>query len=401
MFIKPTSLIHSLLPAGTALALVLSCAPTSAAASPARSPGGRPAGPTRPSAVSVSSPATVVPAGCHFEEATGDAVASAVTTTNSTRGFVSFGGGTCARPAFAGTLRYFDGHDATWRRATSPYTGRVLGVADDTTGTYALFSNQNGIWVGKRTTAGAFTKPVRLSTRGNGGAVLPQGDIVAQGGGYWAVWTEQVGPGGEFAQQELFQAKTLGAGACTGAISRQRITTHNRDDANPSLVLVPATAGRSGAHLAWDRSDGAQGTSSWLMYARSGCNGRWAVRTLFQVGIHQGPDMARSGSIDYLAWDHDARLAEAEISLAPFRSTTFAQPAAGNAHVSVSGSTVVALFESNGRLATRERHSGVWSLRYLTAAGARQQAVAATSFRSVFTALGLSTNDRLYAITVQ
>ena len=101
-----------------------------------------------------------------------------------------------------------------------PYTGRVLGVADDTTGTYALYSNQNGIWVGRRTTAGTFTKPVRVSTRGNGGAVLPQGDIVAQGGGYWAVWTEQVGPGGEFAQQEVFQAKTLEAGSCTSAISR-------------------------------------------------------------------------------------------------------------------------------------------------------------------------------------
>lgn len=401
MFIKPTSLIHSLLFAGTALALVLSCAPTSATAFAASSSGGRPAGPTSPVVASVSSPATVVPAGCHFEEASGDAVASAVTTTNSTRGFVSFGGGTCARPAFAGTLRYFDGHDATWRRATSPYTGRVLGVADDTTGTYALYSNQNGIWVGRRTTAGAFTKPVRLSTRGNGGAVLPQGDIVAQGGGYWAVWTEQVGPGGEFAQQELFQAKTLGAGACTAAISRQRITTHHRDDADPSLVLVPATAGRSGAHLAWDRSDGAQGTSSWLMYASSGCNGRWTARTLFQVGIHQDPDLTRAGSIDYLAWGHDARLVEAEISLAPFRSTAFAQPEAGNAHVSVSGSTVVVLFESHGRLATRERHAGVWSLRYLTAAGARQQAVAATSFRSAFTALGLNTSDRLYAITVQ
>ena len=401
MFVKPTSLIHSLLPAGTALALVLSWAPPSAAAFAARSSGGRPAGPPSRVVASVSGPATVVPAGCHFEEASGDAVASAVTTTNSTRGFVSFGGGTCARPAFSGTLRYFAGHDGTWRRATSPYTGRVLGVADDTTGTYALFSNPNGIWVGKRTTAGGFTKPVRLSPRGNGGAVLPQGDIVAQGGGYWAVWTEQVGPGGEFAQQELFQAKTLGAGACTGAISRQRITTHHRDDANPSLVLVPATAGRSGAHLAWDRSDGAQGTSSWLMYASSGCNGRWRARTLFQVGIHQDPDMTRAGSIDYLAWGHDAQLVEAEISLAPFRSTAFAQPTAGNAHVSVSGSTVVALFESRGRLATRERHAGVWSLRYLTAAGAPQQAVAATSFRSAFTALGLNTNDRLYAITVQ
>jgi hypothetical protein len=69
--------------------------------------------------------------------------------------------------------------------------------------------------------------------------------------------------------------------------------------------------------------------------------------------------------------------------------------------VSASGSTVVALFESRGRLATRERHAGVWSLRYLTAAGASQRAVAATSLRSAFTALGLSTSDRFYAITMQ
>jgi hypothetical protein len=350
----------------------------------------------------VSSPATVVAAGCNFEEASGDAVTSAVTTTNSTRGFVSFGGGTCARPAFRGALRYFDGHDATWRRTTTPYSGRVLAVTDDTTGTYALYSNDNGIWLGKRTIAGTFTTPVRLSARGSGGAVLPQGDIVAQAGGYWAVWTEQVGPGGEFAQQELFQAKTLSAGACAPAISRQRITTHDRDDADPSLVLLPAAAGRSGAHLTWGRNNNAVGTSSWLMHASAACNGRWTARTLFQVGIHENPDMTRAAGVDYLAWDRDSRLVEAEISSAPFRSTAFAQPQADNAHVTVSGSTVVALFESQGRLATRERRAGVWSLRYLTAAGLSQQAVAATSFRSAFTALGVSdTSDRLYAITVK
>jgi hypothetical protein len=41
------------------------------------------------------------------------------------------------------------------------------------------------------------------------GAVAPTGAILAGGGNtWWAVWSEQVGPGGEFSQTELFQAKT-------------------------------------------------------------------------------------------------------------------------------------------------------------------------------------------------
>ena len=59
------------------------------------------------------------------------------------------------------------------------------------------------------------------------------------------------------------------------------------------------------------------------------------------------------------------------------------------------------VFQSDGRLASRERRGGVWTLRYLTSPGLRQQAVAATPYRSAYTAFGVSSSsNRLYAITV-
>jgi len=371
---------------GVVLALALSAGPA-AAASPA-----------------ASSPVTVVPAGCDFQDSSGDAVASFDPRQNKSQGFVAFGGGTCGQPAFSGTLHYFEGHDRTWRHTPSPYAGLVLAVTDDATGTYVLFANSTGIYVGKRIRPSAtFQDPVRLSGNGTSGAALPQGDIVALAGGYWAVWTEQVGPGGEFAQADLFQAKTLGAGDCIDAVPRTRLTTHSRDDADPSLVLLPETAGRSGAHLTWSRNDGARGESGWLMYSRAGCEARWSpFQTLFRAGNSLDPDMTRANRTDYLAWDRNSRLVEAEVSPGPFRAKAFPRPFAANAHITVPRNVVAVVFQSQERLASMERRRGVWSLRWLTSPGLQQQAISATSFGSTFTAWGVShRTDRLYAITVR
>ena len=353
-------------------------------------------------AAGVGSPVTVVSPGCRYEQASADAVASANTSVENHRGFVSFGGGDCPEAIFRGRVWYFSGARSTWSRQRTPYVGHVMAVADDSTGAYVLFAGRTGIFVGKRTVAGSFIAPIRLSPVGLGGAVVPQGDIVALAGGYWAVWSEQVGPGGEFAQTELFQAKTIGAGDCIDPLRRQRITSHPRDDSDPSIALVPATAGRSGARLTWSRNDSARGESGWIMFSRAACDARWSTdQILAQAGNNLDPDLARVGSTDYLAWSRDSRVVEAEISPTTYRAIGFAEPSAFSTHINASGSVVFILFSSGERLGSFERRDGVWRQRWLTAAGLRQQAVAVTKFRGAFTAFGISFSTfRLYAITV-
>ena len=65
----------------------------------------------------------------------------------------------------------------------------------------------------KRSHAGTFFPTRVLSSVAADQVVTPTADIGAVGGRWWAVWTEQVGPGGEFAPQQLFQAKTYGTAA--------------------------------------------------------------------------------------------------------------------------------------------------------------------------------------------
>jgi hypothetical protein len=358
----------------------------------------------------VGAPATVVSPGCTFEESSADAVPAA-SGVNSSRGFVSFGGGNCPRPAFAGRLTYFAGGGAHWFTQPSSYFGQVLAVANDSTGTSVLFSTVRGIFLGKRTQTGSFTTPVRLSTHGNGGAVLPTGDLVTQAGRYWAVWTEQVGPGGEFAQTDLFQAKTIGAGQCTVAITRRQITYLTRHDDTPSLVLVPAAGGLSGAHLTWSRNDGARGESGWIMYAKAGCNAQWSsVQNLNSRNNNLDPDMTRVGNTDYLAWTHDTVAFEGPFPIegqvppsGVFDGVSFGNGPEGDApHMGVSSPTrILVVYRSGGRLASWTSNGDSWHFDYLTGAGAQQQPVAVTQFGGAFTAFGISfSSHRLYSIRV-
>lgn len=75
--------------------------------------------------------------------------------------------------------------------------------------------------------------------------MTPTADIGAEGGKWWAVWTEQVGPGGEFAPQQLFQAKTFGTAADRRQIT---FTGSDIDNTEPSISLDG-----NDAVLAWTR----------------------------------------------------------------------------------------------------------------------------------------------------
>jgi len=266
----------------------------------------------------VSVRATVMSAGCTADGANGDAVAGP---DGRIRGVVGFDGPDCSD-----LLRYFEGSGGAWRVAATPYRGRLLAVTDDRTALgappalFVLFANFDGIFVGSRTPSGVFQPATRVSPSGEGGGLLPQGDIVAFTGQYWAVWQEAVGPGGEFAQTDLFQAKTIGAGDCIDPIRRQRVTfTNRRTDVFPTLALVPRSAGRSGAVLAWASNDGALGEFSVIMFARADCTARWEFRQLTGPDHLSGsPDLQRRRGVDVLAWVRDGRVVVADDATGSF-----------------------------------------------------------------------------------
>ena len=72
------------------------------------------------------------------------------------------------------------------------------------TASYVLFATPVDIRIGKRTNAGVFSS--RVVDTGTGGVTVPTGDVIAKDGQWFGVWAKQVGPGGEFAQMELFSA---------------------------------------------------------------------------------------------------------------------------------------------------------------------------------------------------
>jgi hypothetical protein len=227
-------------------------------------------------------PATVVAPGCDFPAASGDAVVGA---DGVVRGFASFSGGDCQ----PGRIWYLQGSRSSWTATPSPYTGEVMGVAWDGSATYLLHAyRQQGshtrvIRVTKRD-AGGFTpgRTVAVPTPGEFFSQLyvPQGDIVALGGRWWAVWNEPAPP--DDSLTKLFQARTLGTQA-PGGVLRRQVTFHQASpegvaDYAPSLTLAPGSGPTAQplAVLAWEQDNYADAT--WVKLATAGYDGRWRSR---------------------------------------------------------------------------------------------------------------------------
>jgi hypothetical protein len=323
---------------GPAAVVLLSLTLLVAAALPARAVG------------TFGPPVTVVPSPCSFVFADADA---ALGSDGLTRGFVTYNG-----PGCAFEIWYFQGSGSTWTRQLSPYQGVVLGVAVDGTDTYLLYAASDGVRITKRTAAG-FTPGRRLSGVGLGGAVEPRGDVIATGGTWWAVWSEQVGPGGEFAQTELFQAKTYGTDR-----NRQRITfVTNRDDTAPSLAKRPG----GGAVLAWERNDGARGEVSDIRVATS-ADGTWSSRAFATAGnLNSQPDLFTAGSSTFAAWIRDGRAVAADNTGGVFTSHTFLTPASFRPRVAASLGRVFVIWTTPApRTFFAERVAGAWSGTFLS-----------------------------------
>jgi hypothetical protein len=322
-----------------AAVVLLSLAILLAAAMPARAVG------------TFGPPVTVVPSPCSFVFADLD---GALGSDGLTRGFATYNGSGCDFEIW-----YFQGSGSSWTRQLSPYRGVVLGVAVDGGDTYLLYAASDGVRITKRTAAGAFTAGHRLSSFGIGGAVTPRGDVIATGGTWWAVWDEPVGPGGEFAQTELFQAKTYGTDQAT-----QRITFTTLCDAAPSLAKRPG----GGAVLAWERNDCQVGQVSDVWIASS-LDGAWTSRPLATGGnLNTQPDLFTAGAVTFIAFTRDGRAVEADNASGVFRSHTFVTGASFRPRVAVSLGKVFVIWTTPDPARTffAERVAGAWSGAYLS-----------------------------------
>jgi hypothetical protein len=263
----------------------------------------------------------------------------------------AFGGGTIR--GFAGfdacrrAIYYFQGGTQGYTRVLSPYRGVVLGVDADETATYLVYlmtdavGNPSGIGVTKRTHAGVFFPTRVLSTAAGSQVTIPTADIGAEGGKWWAVWTEQVGPGGEFAPLQLFQAKTFGTPADHQQIT---VTGPDVDNTQPSISLDTR-----GAVMAWTRQTAPAADGPSDLWVATNPNTAWSSRVFSSLGTHNNSaDVKRVAGPTFLTWVRDGRIVEAENTTGTWTSHVFLTPGSEPRVGATSGSIFVVWTAANG-----------------------------------------------------
>ncbi len=210
-----------------------------------------------------------------------------------------------------GRIRFFSRTAAGVQNPSqdSGFRGNVLGVTADATATYVLFRTPTTISIGKRTNAGAFSsRAVDTWT----GAVAPTGDVIARNGQWFGVWNKQVGPGGEFADVELFQA---------GSVQPLRRITNRPDvdDLDPALAYsgtIPV--------LVWSRLQAPAVPGPSDLWVAKFLNGGWQSRVFATVGTHNyTPDIATAGGLTFVTWGRDGSIVVAGNRTGSFLSHTF------------------------------------------------------------------------------
>jgi hypothetical protein len=307
-------------------------------------------------------------------------------------------------------IQYFEGSGTTWTRQATPYRGFVVAVAWDPTGTYLLYVDfaTFNLRITKRLTNGTYTGGRLLSTHVDFDGSLAQGDVVAVGGQWWAVWREHVAPGGvpgdEFDQTDLFQAYTIG-----GTLhARQRITTNPLWDSMPTLAAMPGST--FPLTLIWARggSDFGSDLPTDLRRALGNASGSWSSATFATLGtLNFWPDAQVVGTTTYVAWLRDGRAVAADNGGGSFASHTFRTPAIlhGPPAIAVSAGNVVvgwtAPTNTSFRAFVAKRVGTTWTGTYASPASATRlqflQGVAPKAGKA--TAVILSLRSRLYATT--
>jgi hypothetical protein len=236
-----------------------------------------------------------------------------------TRGFVRFLDGCEGDGQHTERIWYVEGSGTSWTRAVTPYTGSVMAVAWDTTGTYLLHNAdgaRGGVRVTKRTAAGVFTGGRQVSSL-RGRKIAQSGDLAASGGLWWAVWSEAADYSSP--DTELFQARTVGPDQ-----RRTRITRNRTLDHQPTIALR-----RSGATLAWARARNRDNTGQELRVATSTTVGSWRSRRFERArpaGLISGADLATSGTTTFLTWTEGQRTVVADNGSGAFNRRVFSTP---------------------------------------------------------------------------
>jgi len=276
---------------------------------------------------------------------------AAIASDGTTRGFAECNGNP------DGPIWYFRHRPgAAPARQLTPYTGAVLAVAWDGVGaTYVVFQQGSQLKIAKRTEAGGAYSPITTLTTTGANARLFTADVVASNGQWWAVWSEQVGPGGEFAQTELFQRHTL-----LGVQPRTRITAtaSNIDDDQPALAYLNGKV-----TLAWTRAvDPAVPGPSDIRIATS-TGGAWSSRLFASLGTaNYDPDVFVAGVVTFVTWGRDGRVVVADNGTGSFVSRTFGTPGFIPSVAYSFGKVFVAWVSDPGnQVVVAERSGGVWT----------------------------------------
>jgi hypothetical protein len=297
-------------------------------------------------AVGPFGPAETVIGGCSL--AAGDA---AIAVDGTTRGFAN------CTDADPGPVRFFrDTPTSAPVQELSPYTGVVVAAAwDGQNATYVVIAGGGALRIGKRLESTGSYSPLTTLTTVQNGAVGASADVVAANGQWWAVWTEPVGPGGEFAQTQLFQRHTL-----LGTQGRTRITTTagNVDDFAPTLAFA-----NNRVTLVWTRAtSSAAGGPADLRIAESS-GGAWLSRPLASLGDQNtDADVTVNAGVTWVTWTRDGQTVVADNAGGTFHSLTFggfgSEPT-----VAVSGTHVFVAWRSDtaNRAVIAERTVSGWT----------------------------------------
>lgn len=331
------------------------------------------------------------PAGCTIDHVHGDAEISPLS--GVVRGFANLSGTGCDEDA----IWFFGGRGSSWTFQQTPYQGQVL-AAGEYSASYVLFSSGSGIHLGKRGIAtGGFLTPARQLSATVPGAVRAQGDVLAgPSHTWWAVWSEQVGPGGEFAQTELFQAKTYGS----PDLNRTQVTNHPDNDHLPKLAFRPG----GGGELVFVRDDAFGGgpTHSHLRLATaSGNAGVWTSRQFAVVGLNHGPGIdttSGTGGHTYVAWVRGQQPFESDDRSGGFQHRAFVGSSFTTAVDSSAGQVHVVWPQSGGGTVLAERSAGgAWTKATVSSTESRLNPIVVS--RSGQATVVMASAARIYART--
>jgi hypothetical protein len=266
------------------------------------------------------------------------------------RGFTSAAGDECAQNP---VIRYFEQDGSSVTNVASPYRGRVVAATADSTGVYLMYGNASGLHLGKRQ-GGSFIAGRRLTK-----STFSYGDIIANGGDWWAVWGEPNGRG-----YRLTHARTMG-----DDILYQRLALsgpqHNVIDWFPSVALRPGNR----ALMAWSRWT----PSGWAIWvATTESDGNWRARPFSAARpdtTQLFPSVAVSGPTTYIAWEHGRNIVVADNASRTWKAKSFLTPGVYPKVATSAGKVFVGWTTTNTKAARAfitQRVGSTWSGNYVS-----------------------------------